>query len=65
MGRRPGELKEINVFRGGRELAGAIFSSFWWSEGCLEAFWKVEAMELVIGGFKAGKWRLEGEGGTL
>ena len=35
---------------------GGILSSFWWLEGCLEAFWEMEAMRLDIGGFEAGKW---------
>ena len=39
------------VLRNGGELAGGILSSFWWLEGCLEAFWEMEAMRLDIGGF--------------
>ena len=46
--------------RGGGELAGGILSSFWWLDGCLEAFWEMEAMRLDIGGFEAGKWEAGG-----
>ena len=48
------------VLRGGGELVGGILSSFWWLEGCLEAFWEMEAMRLDIGGFEAGKWEAGG-----
>ena len=40
---------KIEVLRGGGELMGAILSSFWWLEGCLEAFWELESMRLDIG----------------
>ena len=53
-------LREMEVLRGGGELVGGILSSFWWLEGCLEAFWEVEAMRLDIGGFEAGKWEAGG-----
>ncbi len=36
-------LMEIEVLRGGGELVGVILGSFWWSEGCLETFWELEA----------------------
>ncbi len=50
----------MEVLRGGGELVGGILSSFWWLEGCLEAFWEMEAMRLGIGGFEAGKWEAGG-----
>ena len=53
-------LMKIYVLRGGGELVGAMLRSFWWSEGCLEAFWELEAMRLDIGGFEAGKWEAGG-----
>ena len=53
-------LWEMEVLRGGGELVGGILSSFWWLEGCLEAFWEMEAMRLDIGGFEAGKWEAGG-----
>ena len=46
--------------KGGGELVGGILSSFWWLEGCLEAFWEMEAMRLDIVGFEAGKWEARG-----
>ena len=53
-------IMKIDVLRGVGELAGAILGSFWWSGGCLEAFWELEAMRLDIGGSEAGKWEAGG-----
>ena len=50
----------MEVLRGGGELVGGILSSFWWLEGCWEAFWEMEAMRLDIGDFEAGKWEARG-----
>ena len=53
-------LRKMKVLRGAGELVGVILRSFWWSGGCLEAFWELEAMRLDIGGFEAGKWEAGG-----
>ena len=39
-------LRKIDVFRGGGELVGAMLGFCWLSAGCLDAFWKLEAMRL-------------------